>query len=241
MKHKVLSLLIIGVLLATSLGMVGAASAQAATGTVNTGALNIRTGPGINYSVITFVYRNTTLSLLARNADSSWVKVNSATGVQGWVSAPYILTAYPISSLPLEYGTGGAYTGSVTSYGLNMRTGPGIGYARVTALSRGTGFTLLARDAASTWVKIQLYDGRQGWVHSGYFAANVAISALPVEGVPQPVPPTPPTGYRTHVVQAGENLFRIGLRYGVNMYDIARLNGITNLALIYAGQVLLIP
>jgi LysM repeat protein len=43
------------------------------------------------------------------------------------------------------------------------------------------------------------------------------------------------------VVQPGENLFRIALRYGVSMWDIARLNNILNLRLIYAGQVLLIP
>ena len=53
--------------------------------------------------------------------------------------------------------------------------------------------------------------------------------------------PTAAQTGQTHTVQAGENLFRISLRYGVNMYDVARLNGITNLALIYVGQVLRIP
>ncbi len=149
-----------------------------------------------------------------------------------------MLTAYPISSLPVESATGGTYTGTVISYGLNMRTGPGTGYARITSLPNGTGLTLLARDAAGTWVKVQIVDGRQGWVHSGYISTNIMITLLPVEGG---TTPTPTPGYRTHTVQHGENLFRIALWYGVNMYDIARLNGITNLAMIYVGQVLLIP
>lgn len=45
----------------------------------------------------------------------------------------------------------------------------------------------------------------------------------------------------THLVQRGENLFRISLRYGTTMNAIAEANGIWNYALIYAGQVLRIP
>lgn len=53
---------------------------------------------------------------------------------------------------------------------------------------------------------------------------------------------TPVTGGGTvHVVQAGENLFRISLRYGVSMQAIADANGIVNFNLIYAGQRLIIP
>ena len=47
--------------------------------------------------------------------------------------------------------------------------------------------------------------------------------------------------YRVHVVRSGENLFRISLRYGVPVETLAALNGITNISLIYIGQVLLIP
>jgi LysM repeat protein len=48
-------------------------------------------------------------------------------------------------------------------------------------------------------------------------------------------------GNIVHVVQRGENLFRISLRYGVTMASIAAQNGITNYNLIYAGQRLIIP
>ena len=53
--------------------------------------------------------------------------------------------------------------------------------------------------------------------------------------------PTPPTCRWYHTVIWGENLYRISLRYGVSMWAIAEVNGITNLNLIYAGQVLCIP
>lgn len=65
-----------------------------------------------------------------------------------------------------------------------------------------------------------------------------------VTPVPPPtqVPPTPgPSPQRTHTVQAGENLFRISLRYNVTLDALARVNGIANPNLIFPGQVLIIP
>ena len=44
-----------------------------------------------------------------------------------------------------------------------------------------------------------------------------------------------------HVVQSGENLFRIAIRYGVSVNAVASANGISNPALIFVGQQLTIP
>ena len=48
-------------------------------------------------------------------------------------------------------------------------------------------------------------------------------------------------GQVTHVVQAGENLFRIALRYGLTADQVAQANGISDSSRIYVGQVLVIP
>ena len=58
-----------------------------------------------------------------------------------------------------------------------------------------------------------------------------------------PVPPTTSTGTCpvTHTVQAGENLYRIGLQYGMSWVPIANANGLANPNAIYVGQVLVIP
>lgn len=59
--------------------------------------------------------------------------------------------------------------------------------------------------------------------------------------IPAPVP-TPAPGCRAwHTVQHRETLTAIGLRYGANVWDIARANRIYNLHLINSGQVLCIP
>lgn len=58
-----------------------------------------------------------------------------------------------------------------------------------------------------------------------------------------PIFPTPgaPTSGQIYVVQRGDTLFRIARRFGVNLYALAAVNGITNINRIYAGQRLLIP
>jgi len=48
-------------------------------------------------------------------------------------------------------------------------------------------------------------------------------------------------GVRHHIVQQGENLFRIGLANGLTPEEIAAANGIQDVNLIYIGQDLIIP
>lgn len=52
---------------------------------------------------------------------------------------------------------------------------------------------------------------------------------------------TPADAVSTHVVRAGENLFRIGLRYGVHFTRLASYNGIPDATRIFVGQCIAIP
>jgi LysM repeat protein len=65
---------------------------------------------------------------------------------------------------------------------------------------------------------------------------------IPVDGAvpPEPYPPSP-GGPTVHIVQPGENLFRISLCYGTTVEAIARANNIMNPWFIYVGQKLDIP
>lgn len=42
-------------------------------------------------------------------------------------------------------------------------------------------------------------------------------------------------------MQSGDSLYRISLRYGVSMWDVARYNGILDLDHIWVGQKLYLP
>jgi LysM repeat protein len=59
--------------------------------------------------------------------------------------------------------------------------------------------------------------------------------------IPSSGSPPPPSGGTTYVVQPGDNLFRIALRYNMSYLYLASYNGISDPSRIYVGQVLRIP
>lgn len=72
------------------------------TGTVNTGALNVRTGPGVNYPAFTTLSNGARVTLIARDPSATWVKVILVDGRQGWVNASYMILSVPIGTLPVS-------------------------------------------------------------------------------------------------------------------------------------------
>jgi LysM repeat protein len=65
---------------------------------------------------------------------------------------------------------------------------------------------------------------------------------LIIPGVAAPPPPSAPLPPpATYMVRAGDNLYRISLRFGVPMQRLSEANNIINPNLIFAGQILIIP
>jgi LysM repeat protein len=65
---------------------------------------------------------------------------------------------------------------------------------------------------------------------------------IPVSGgTPASAPPSGASAGTTHVVQPGENLYRIALRYGTTIPALASANGISDPTQIRVGQTLVIP
>lgn len=75
-----------------------------------------------------------------------------------------------------------------------------------------------------------------------YVGQRIKIPACAdCDPTPPEEPPTPGDCKVVHVVQPGENLFRIALRYNYSQYYIAKLNNIPNPSQIYVGQKICIP
>ena len=72
-----------------------------------------------------------------------------------------------------------------------------------------------------------------------YPGQELTIPAGSTDGSTTPPPVSP--GGTVYVVQQGDNLFRIGLRFGVDQYYLARYNGIANVSIISVGQEIRIP
>ena len=74
-------------------------------GTVNTSNLNIRSGAGMSYSVISKVYSGDVILIKEVSSNGDWYKVETTTGVIGWCGSSYIkdirdgkLPSYGLSS-----------------------------------------------------------------------------------------------------------------------------------------------
>jgi uncharacterized protein YgiM (DUF1202 family) len=71
------------------------------TAFVNVDSLNLRSGPGADYDLVSKLNRNQSMSLLGRNGESTWARVRVPGGAEGWVSTQYITTTVPLASLPV--------------------------------------------------------------------------------------------------------------------------------------------
>lgn len=69
----------------------------------------------------------------------------------------------------------------------------------------------------------------------------VLVLALAFAMVPTPITSAQDGGGTTYVVQAGDNLYRISLRFNTTIAALVAANNITNPSVIYVGQVLVIP
>jgi uncharacterized protein YraI len=61
--------------------------------------LNVRSGPGVSFSPIMTLPRGSVVELVGRNSSGGWLKIKMPSGAQGWASASYLQTTYPISDL----------------------------------------------------------------------------------------------------------------------------------------------
>jgi TolB protein len=73
---------------------------------------------------------------------------------------------------------------AVNTARLNLRQGPGTGYAVIDVLDRGHDLTVTGRNAAGSWYQVSLSDGRTGWVSGSLVkligdANNVPVVAAP--------------------------------------------------------------
>src|SRR5258708_5475472 len=165
-------------------GAVQPPPSSAVTGSVTlASALNVRTGPGRNYDILTQLVRGDTFTVLARNADLSWVRIQNPNAA-GWVSAFYISfpggnpNGLPVEApsappSPLPSGVRGRLYSD-----LRLRTGPSPSFPALTTLGWGTFVDIIGRNSSNTWYQVQ-YGGLTGWIY-GPYVVIVSGSALNV-------------------------------------------------------------
>lgn len=68
---------------------------------VNTNSLNVRNNPGQGAPILTSVSRDTTLTIVGRLADNSWLQVMLPNGTQGWVFTNLLRLNKDLASVPV--------------------------------------------------------------------------------------------------------------------------------------------
>ena len=184
--------LLLSALLITGQVFAAPTTQSTATAVIDTGALNVRSGPAPTYSRVTTVYLNDVVTLLGRVPDSSWVQIQTASGHQGWINSRYILPYVELSTLPIvstPITPGNAPGGNVTAGNLNVRSGPGPSYPPVTVVTYGEFVALTGRNYNGSWVRIRTNAGHEGWVNGSYLTTNASISDLPIVDSPEATTP----------------------------------------------------
>ena len=137
--------------------MIGA-SAASGVGTVNTDALRLRNEANTTSTILATASEGDTVVIL-EDAGNGWYKVDYNT-VEGYMSGEY-LTVSAQSDVTIGYGL--VQAGGST---LNVRSGPGTTYSKVTTLSDGAVVSIVGID--NGWYKIKTSSGATGYVSSEY-------------------------------------------------------------------------
>lgn len=114
-----------------------AAKAYAETATVNTDAVNVRSGPGTSFNVVGSLDKGTIVSVLQHN--NGWSKMQSAK-IGGWVSDAYLSTSTE-TALQVK---------AVTA---NLRSGAGTSYPKIGEVRKGDALFLLK--AQGEWYQVK--------------------------------------------------------------------------------------
>jgi uncharacterized protein YgiM (DUF1202 family) len=172
---------------------------------VNTGALNVRSGPGPQYTILTSVPGGVELPVLGTNENNSWYLVATVVGA-GWVDVSFTIprgdfSYVPLISMaavgiplaqPLPQSLGLPQNAGVVAVPqletvqvivntgrLNVRSGPGPQYTILGSVPGGTTFAPLGVTADNMWYLVDGTFGR-GWIYAEYTIFRGVFDNIPV-------------------------------------------------------------
>ena len=138
---------------------VHAANQNSYVGAVTTGGGNlyVRSQPAAGSTILASLKKGSYVTLMEKSG--SWWKVEYADNQYGYCSAQYIT---PVEGTPVKVNTGGNV--------LNVRTGPGTSYSRITTIPHGD--IVMLRSSANGWSRILYHGTKLGYVSSQYLSGQ---------------------------------------------------------------------
>ncbi len=197
MKHRVCLSMAIVLLIWMALSLSPAAYAAGdPQAIVSAAALNVREGPGTNYTAVAAVHAGDTLAITGRDASAGWYRIRLSDGRTGWVSGSLVTVDGDVSGIPevAAQATGTAATDSKHSIVFQVSSGGAI-YAvnpDGTNLHNLTSGMDPALSPDGRWVAFTRWDGQQNGITGSLWVVNVDGTGERqiVSGVKQPKSPT---------------------------------------------------
>nr|NLI48843.1 SH3 domain-containing protein [Propionibacterium sp.] len=145
-------------------GVIAVASSAAATQTLAaTTWVNLRAGAGTDHPVLAVVPPGATVTATG-GADGRWLAVDYQ-GTAGYISGSYLTPTASAGDTP-PATTPDATGSAITTSDVNVRSGPGTGYAVVAVAARGTTVTTTGTTSGS-WTQVR-WSGDARWISSAY-------------------------------------------------------------------------
>ncbi len=157
--------------------------------------LNLRSGPGLGYAVVSVMPAGSTVRVTG-DAAEGWFPVQY-NEIDGWAYAEYIaVNGLAQGAAATTGGTGVRGAATVVTSLLNVRGGPGTSYGVVAQLPYGTTVKITGDPRAGdgrTWVEISARGYGQGWVAAEFLdAGETPRAAAAPAAAPTPAPTPAP-------------------------------------------------
>ena len=152
---------------------------------VNTAFLNIRSGPGAQYTSVATVSGGTELLVLGIAKDRVWYLVEGRFG-RGWLNSEFTIFRGVMDNVPVINSD--ALVGAIVQQSLaiisaptTLYAAPGTNFGSIGVISPPAEVTIVARTADNAWVQLNTQLGF-GWALSSQVLIQGDLSSTPIVG-----------------------------------------------------------
>jgi uncharacterized protein YgiM (DUF1202 family) len=149
---------------------------------INTAFLNVRSGPGAQYSAVATLPGGTEIPVLGVASDRVWFLIQGTFG-RGWVNNEFtifrgVIDNVPVIPLDSVVGILSAPT-AVISAPITLYAAPGTNFGAIGSIAGPAEVAVVARTADGTWVQINTTIGF-GWVLTSQVSLRGDTSLIPI-------------------------------------------------------------
>lgn len=147
---------------------------------VNTSFLNVRSGPGAQFTRIFTARGGSQYEVAGISSDGVWFLVQGPFG-QGWVNNQFVLFRGVIETVPIIRNAGGTIATPIVVIGSSVQlyAGPGTNFGLLGNVAGPVEAAIVARDSDFEWVQINTSAGF-GWVLASQVTIRGDSSLIPV-------------------------------------------------------------